>query len=232
MCWLIGDKQQSKQDWGSLALKTEGAGTEGWIKRGRNGEGCIDGEMKSEKQQSHHRALSKKSSAVTFNLLNDAQILNCCFAAEMLLTDLAIVVNSNCSLQTCFSELRLYVSHWKKIVPTVITVISCFFSIETHLLQYFLCQLPFLPPSLSLSLSYCVLSAVSPSRSAPLLFRLSNLSFYPLSPASGSIIHPLHCFPSSEILFWSLRLYSIPVKTRARSNNLFICHLCVHISWV
>lgn len=189
--------------------------------------------MKSEKQQSHHRALSKKSSAVTFNLLNDAQILNCCFAAEMLLTDLAIVVNSNCFLQTCFSELRLYVSHWKKIVPTVITVISCFFFLsKPTCCSIFCANCPScLPRYLYLShIVFCLL--FSPSRSAPLLFRLSNLSFYPLSPASGSIIHPLHCFPSSEILFWSLRLYSIPVKTRARSNNLFICHLCVHISWV
>lgn len=63
----------------------------------------------------------EKSSAVTSNLLNDVQILNRCYTAEMLWTDLAIVVNSNCLLQTCFSELGLCVSQWKKIVPTVIS---------------------------------------------------------------------------------------------------------------
>ncbi len=92
------------------------------------GKGGVVGEMKSEKQQSRHCVPSEKSSAVTFNLLNDVQILNCCYTAEMLLTDLAIVVKSNCLLQTCFSELGLYVSQWKKMVPTVITVISLFLS--------------------------------------------------------------------------------------------------------
>lgn len=231
MCWLIWDKQQSKQDLESLALKRR---ERCWRMGKEREDGWRLCSRRNEKWETAITSLCsiEKSSAVTFNLLNDVQILNCCNTGEMLLTDLAIVVKSNCLLQTCFSELGLYVSQWKKMGPTVITVISCFLSLKTHSLQYFLCPLPFLPPSLSLSLSYCVLSAVSPSPSALLLFRLFNLSFYPFSPALSSIIHPLHCFSSSEILFWSLPLYSIPVKTRGRSNNLFICHLCTHISWV
>lgn len=142
----------------------------------------------------------EKSSGVTFYLLNDVLILNRCYTAEMLLTDRAIVVNSNCLLPTYFSELGLCASQWRKMLATVIAVISCF-TLKTHSLQYFQRPLPFVPASLSLSFSFCVLSAVSPLRSALLLFCLFNLSFYPPSPALGSIIHPLYCFASSQILF-------------------------------
>lgn len=89
-----------------------------------------------------------KSSAVTFSWLNEVQILNRCFTAEMILTDKAIVVTSNCFLWISFSELPLYVSHWQKIVPTVIP----YFVSQNLLPAVNFAPLPSLPPSPSLSL--------------------------------------------------------------------------------
>lgn len=189
------------------------------------GKGCVA--LKSEKQQSRHCAQIGKSSAVTFNLLKDVQIVNGCYTAEMLLTDAAIVVNSNCLLRTRFGELHPYVPKWRKIVSTVIALISRFLS-QKSLPAVFLVPTA-LPASLalSLSLSYCVLSAVSPSRWAFLLLRLFNLSFYPPSPALGSITHLLHCFS----LFWNdcfdLPFYTPSQQKQEADQTSYLFVICV-----
>ena len=91
------------------------------------GKGCVAGGIKKKKEVRNSDGViascQKKKSAVILSLLNDDQILNLWYAAEMLLTDLAIMVGSNCLQQASFSELGLYVSQWKKIVLTVIVVI-------------------------------------------------------------------------------------------------------------
>lgn len=162
-----------------------------------------------------------KSSAATFSWLSEVQILNRCFTAEMILTDKAIVVTSNCLLRISFSELPS-VSHWEKIVLTVIP-----YFVSQNLLPAVNFAPTALAASLTIFISHSLLSAVSPAQWALLLVCLFNLSFYPPSSMQSSIIHPHHCLSSSETLFWSPLLYSIPVKTRGRSKHKFVSCLWI-----
>ena len=192
------------------------------------GKGCVV--LKSEKQQSSHCAQIGKSSAVTFNLLKDVQIVNGCYTAEMLLTDVAIVVNSNCLLRTRIGELHPYVPQWRKIVPTVIALISCFLS-QKLLPAVFLVPTA-LPASLalSLSLSYCVLSAFLPPDE--LSFSCASLIylFILLLLRWAQLLIRSIVFPSSEITVLISPSILHPSKNKRQIKHLiYLSFVCAHI---